>query len=659
MTDPIDQAVRAVRFLAVDAVEAANSGHPGTPMGLAQIGVELYASYLRYDPKHPAWPNRDRFVLSCGHASMLLYSLLHLAGYELGLEDLKQFRQWGSKTPGHPEVGVTPGVETTTGPLGQGIGNAVGMALAGKMMAARVNTKDATLIDYDVYTIVSDGDLMEGVSREAVSVAGHLGLSNLIAIWDDNRITIDGTTEITFSEDLRMVFQGAGWRVESADGHDRDSIRKALDAARAEAERPTLIIARTHIGFGCPNKQDKSAAHGAPLGKAEIEATKQAAGWPLTPSFHVPDAAYEPFRARAEENKKSYERWVALLDKLDSSQRAVWDAYTAPKIPTDLLEQLVAAAGEKADSTRKLASVVEQRLAALLPRLVGGSADLNGSVLTFIAGAKSVQRGDFEGRNINFGIREHGMGAILNGLALSGFFIPFGSTFLMFSDYCRPAIRLAGLMEQQVVFVFSHDTVYLGEDGPTHQPIEQIASLRLIPNVRVVRPADAVESGAAWAMAATRTHGPTVLVLSRQGLPKLSRPEGFESRHVLKGAYVLVDVPNPELVLISTGSEVGVSVAAAERLAAKGRRIRVVSAPCWQEFERLPIDEQQRVLPAGVRRAVFEIGSTVGWRGVVGLDGLVIGRDDFGVSAPWERIQKEFGFDAEQVAARIETHFFA
>ncbi|MGC4063105.1 MAG: transketolase [Polyangiaceae bacterium] len=658
MTDPIEQAVRAVRFLAVDAVEAANSGHPGTPMGLAQIGVELYTSYLRYDPKHPAWPNRDRFVLSCGHASMLIYSLLHLAGYDLSLDDLKAFRQWGSKTPGHPEVGVTPGVETTTGPLGQGIGNAVGMALAGKMMAARVNTKDATLIDYDVYTIVSDGDLMEGVSREAISVAGHLGLSNLIAIWDDNRITIDGTTDITFSEDLRLVFQGAGWRVESADGHDRASIRAALDAAKAETERPTLIIARTHIGYGCPNKQDKSAAHGAPLGKAEIEATKQAAGWPLSPTFYVPDAAYEPFRSRAEENKKRYDQWVALLDRLGPEEKSIWNAFVAPEVPADLLQQLIAAAGEKADSTRKLASVVEQKLAALMPRLIGGSADLNGSVLTYIAGAKDVKRGDFAGRNINFGIREHGMGSILNGLSLSGFFVPFGSTFLMFSDYCRPAIRLAGLMEKQVVFVFSHDTVYLGEDGPTHQPVEQIASLRLIPNVRVVRPADAVECGAAWAMAATRTHGPTVLVLSRQGLPKLARPAGFEPNQVLKGAYVLVDVPNPELVLISSGSEVGVSVAAAERLAAKGRRVRVVSAPCWQEFERLPAAEQQQILPPGVRRAAFEIGSTVGWRGVVGLDGLVIGRDEFGVSAPWERIQKEFGFDAEQVAARIDAHFF-
>jgi transketolase len=658
MTDPIEQAVKAVRFLAVDAVEAANSGHPGTPMGLAQIGVELYANYLRYDPSHPEWPNRDRFVLSCGHASMFLYSLLHLAGYDLSLDDIKQFRQWGSKTPGHPEVHLTPGVETTTGPLGQGIGNAVGLALAGKMMGARVNTANSTIIDYNVYTIVSDGDLMEGVAREAISIAGHLGLSNLIAIWDDNRITIDGTTEITFTEDMRLVFQGAGWRVESADGHDHASIRRALDAAKSEQKKPTLIVARTHIGYGSPNKQDKSAAHGSPLGKAEIEATKKAAGWPVEPSFYVPEEAYVPFRNRAAENKKEYAAWLKQIDGLESARKAVWEAYTNATLPTDLLEQLVASAGEKSDSTRKLASVVEQKLAALVPRLIGGSADLNGSVLTYIAGAKDITAADFSGRNINFGIREHGMGAILNGLSLSGFFIPFGSTFLMFSDYCRPAIRLSGLMEKQVVYVFSHDTVYLGEDGPTHQPVEQMASMRLIPNLNVIRPADGLECGAAWTMAASRTHGPTALVLSRQSLPRLSRPAGFKPSDVLKGAYVVTDVANPQLLLIATGSEVGIAVEAQSLLAAKGYRVRVVSAPCWQVFERLSVEEQNAVIPPGVRRAAFEIGSTVGWRGVVGFDGLVIGRDDFGVSAPWQRIQKEFGYDAEQVAARLEKHFF-
>jgi len=585
--------------------------------------------------------------------------LLHLAGYALTIEDLKQFRQWGSKTPGHPEVGLTPGVETTTGPLGQGIGNAVGLALAGKMMGARVNTANSSLIDYNVYTIVSDGDLMEGVAREAISIAGHLGLGNLIAIWDDNRITIDGSTDITFTEDMRLVFQGAGWHVESADGHDHASIRRALDAAVAEKSKPTLIVARTHIGYGSPNKQDKSSAHGSPLGKAEIELTKKAAGWPLEPTFYVPEEAYEPFRTRAAQNQKEAAEWQRKVAQLDDAHKAVWRAHTEQELPTDLVEQLIAASGEKADSTRKLASVVEQKLAAIMPRLVGGSADLNGSVLTYIKGAKDITREDFSGRNINFGIREHGMGSILNGIALSGFFVPFGSTFLMFSDYCRPAIRLSALMEKQVVYVFSHDSIYLGEDGPTHQPVEQIASLRLIPNVNVIRPADAVECGAAWAMAASRTHGPTILVLSRQGLPKLSRPANFKNSEVAKGAYVVTDVVNPELVLIATGSEVGTAVEAQALLAAKGRRVRVVSAPCWQLFERLPVSEQNTVLPPGVRRAAFEIGSTVGWRGVVGLDGLVIGRDDFGASASYERLQKEFGFDAEQVAAKLEAHYFA
>jgi transketolase len=659
MADLTDLSVRAVRFLSIDAVEAANSGHPGAPMGLADIGVELFCNYLRYDPKDPGWPNRDRFVLSCGHASALLYSLLHMAGYDVTIEDLKQFRQWGSRTPGHPEVGVVPGVETTTGPLGQGVGNAVGLALAGKMMAARVNEPGNTVIDYRVYAIASDGDLMEGIAREAISVAGHLGLDNLVLIWDDNRTTIDGTTEISFTEDVRASFAAAGWHVESADGHDHASIRRALDNALAQKGKPSLIAARTHIGFGSPNKQDKSSSHGSPLGKNEVALTKEAAGWPLAPTFHVPDAAYEPFRARAATNQKLNTEWRERFARLDAPKRAVWEAHTKKQLGTDVLEQLAAAAGEKSDSTRKLSNVVEQKLAELMPALVGGSADLNASALTRISAAADVKRGDYSGRNINFGIREHGMGSILNGLALSGFFVPFGSTFLIFSDYCRPAIRLAALMERQVTYVFTHDTVYLGEDGPTHQPVEQMASLRLIPNVTVIRPADGMECAAAWAYAATHRTGPTIIIGSRQSLPKLPRPAGFKLADMLKGAYVVSDSANPELIVIATGSEVHVAVAAQQLLAAKGRRIRVISAPAWQLFERLPAEEQERLLPRGIRRAVFEIGATSGWKGIVGHDGLVIGHDRFGVSAPWERIQKEFGFDAEQVAAKLERHFFA
>ena len=659
MTDTIDLAVRAVRFLSIDAVEAANSGHPGAPMGLAQVAVELFTNYLRYDPQEPNWPNRDRFVLSCGHASALLYSLLHLSGYDVSIDDLKQFRQWGSKTPGHPEVGFTPGVETTTGPLGQGVGNAVGLALAGKMMAARVNVPDNELIDYRVYAIASDGDLMEGVAREAIGVAGHLGLDNLILFWDDNHTTIDGTTEISFTEDVRRAFDAAGWHVESADGHDVASIRRALDNAIAQKGKPSLIAARTHIGFGSPNKQDKSSSHGSPLGKSEVSLTKQAAGWPLEPAFYVPDGAYEPFRNRVAQNKKIRAAWQLQLERLSTEKRAIWNAHQEKALASDLLRQLIEAVGDKADSTRKLNGVVQQKLAELMPALVGGSADLNASTLTRIAAAADVSRGNFAGRNINFGIREHGMGSILNGIALSGFFVPFGSTFLIFSDYCRPAIRLSALMERQVVYVFTHDTLYLGEDGPTHQPVEQMAALRLIPNVTLVRPADGLECAAAWTRAATHGDGPTIIVGSRQGLPRLTRPAGFDPSCVLEqGAYVVRDVENPELVVIATGSEVHVAVAASELLAMKGRRIRVVSAPIWQIFERLPATDQERVLPRDVRRAVFEIGATGGWRGVVGADGLVIGHDGFGVSAPWERIQKEFGFDAEGVAAKLEAHFF-
>ncbi|HMA96815.1 MAG TPA: transketolase [Polyangiaceae bacterium] len=658
MTEPIDLAVRAVRFLSIDAVEAANSGHPGAPMGLAQIGVELFANYLRYDPEDPSWPNRDRFVLSCGHASALLYSLLHMAGYAVSIDDLKQFRQWGSRTPGHPEVGMTPGVETTTGPLGQGVGNAVGLALAGKMMAARVNEPSNPLIDYRVYAIASDGDLMEGVAREAISVAGHLGLDNLVLFWDDNHTTIDGTTEITFTENMRLSFEAAGWHVTSADGHDAASIRRALDECLAQKGKPCMIAARTHIGFGSPNRQDKSSCHGSPLGKAETELTKKAADWSLEP-FQVPAAAYEPFRARAAQNKKLRAAWEQQLTKLSDAKRKLWNDHVQRTITAaDLLPHLAGVVGDKSDSTRKLCGVVQQKVAELLPALVGGSADLNCSTLTRLAASTDVTKGDYSGRNINFGIREHGMGSILNGMALSGFFVPFGSTFLIFSDYCRPAIRLASLMERQVVYVFTHDTVYLGEDGPTHQPVEQLATLRLIPGLTLFRPADGLESAAAWAYAATHHDGPTIVVGSRQSLPKLARPAGFDPLQILKGAYVLADSERPELVVIATGSEVHVALAAQQLLAAKGHRVRVVSAPAWDLFERLPEEEQERVLPKGVRRAVFEIGATACWKGVVGFEGLVIGRDDFGISAPWERIQKEFGYDAPQVAARIEKHFF-
>jgi transketolase len=649
---PFEQAVRSVQFLSADAVEQANSGHPGTPMALAGIAVDLYTRYLRYVPEDPQWPNRDRFVLSCGHASMLQYAILHLAGYDVTIDDIKAFRQWGSKTPGHPEVGHTPGIETTTGPLGQGVGNAVGLALASKMAAARVNRDGAKLVDYRVFSIASDGDLMEGVSGEASSMAGHLGLDNLVVVYDDNKITIDGTTDITFSEDVGKRYESYGWFVQRVDGHEPEAVRAALDRAVAEAGRPSLIVARTHIAIGAPTKQDTPAAHGAPLGKEEIEGAKQAAGWPLEP-FHVPAAAYEPFRAWTDENRKRYAAWKALCEGLSGEQAQVWERLGQVSVPDDLLAQLAAGAPGKADATRSIGAAVQQQAAELVPTMVAGSADLAGSCKTTIKGAEDVARGQFAGRNLHYGIREHGMGAIMNGLALSGFFIPVGSTFLMFSDYMRGSIRLASLMNQRVVYVFTHDSIFVGEDGPTHQPVEHVWALRLIPNLDVFRPADGLECAAAWAHALARSTGPTALVLTRQKLPVLERPAGFDPKTILRGAYILSDAPDPELVLVATGSEVGVAVEAKAKLQERGQRVRVVSAPCWEAFRRLPEDEQQEVLGRDVPCVTIEAGVTDAWRGVTGPRGIAIGIDRFGASAPAERVARELGLTADRVVERI------
>lgn len=656
---PFEQAVRTVRFLSVDAVEKAGSGHPGTPMALAGITVDLFTRYLRYNPEVPAWPNRDRFVLSCGHASMLLYSVLHLAGYDVSVDDLKAFRQYESKTPGHPEYAHTPGVETTTGPLGQGLGNAVGMALAAKLAGQRVNRDDAPLIDYRVFVLASDGDLMEGVAGEAASLAGHLQLDNLVVIYDANQITIDGGTDLSFSEDVAARFESLGWQVWHADGHAPEEVRRALDAAVA-ADRPALIVARTHIGYGSPNKQDSAAAHGAALGADEVRATKEAAGWPLEPTFHVPAEAYEPFRAWREENLRAYQAWQGKVQGLQGDALQSFETFLNREVPEDLLEQLIAARSTKADATRGHAGHIQQKVAELVPGLVGGSADLAGSVKTTIKGAGDVGPGAFDGRNLHFGVREHGMGAVLNGLALSGLFVPYGSTFLIFSDYMRPPMRLAALMRQQVVYVFSHDSIYLGEDGPTHQPVEQLWTLRMVPNLDVVRPADSLECAAAWTHALSRRDGPTVLSLTRHTVPELPRPPGFEPRQMLEGAYVLVDATDPTLVLVATGSEVSVALEAKallehSELGARAQRVRVVSMPCVEAFLRLPQEKRDAVLPPGVRRATFEIGVTTPWRAIAGLDGICIGLDRFGASAPWTEIASKFGFTAAQVADQILT----
>ncbi len=647
-----EQAVRTVRFLAVDAVEKAQSGHPGAPMALAGIAVEIFSRHLRYNPKDPEWPNRDRFILSCGHASMLLYATLHLAGYDLSIDDLKSFRKLGSKTPGHPEYGCTPGVETTTGPLGQGVANAVGLALASKLMAERVNRPGDELIDYRVFVLASDGDLMEGVASEAASIAGHLQLDNLVVVYADNQITIDGGTNISFSEDVQKRFEAYGWAVQRVDGHNAEEVSAALTEATKQ-KQPSLIIARTHIGYGSPHKQDTPACHGAALGKDEVRATKECAGWPLEPTFLVPEEAYVPFKEQQARNAGLYEAWLQRTRALSGERAELFQALRTRQTPKDLLERLLSKLELKADATRSHAGRVQQIVAELIPSLVGGSADLAGSAKTTLTRYGDVAAGDFSGRNLHYGVREHAMAAISNGLSLSGFFIPFTSTFLIFSDYMRPAVRLSSLMDQQVIYVFSHDSVFLGEDGPTHQPIEQLWTLRLIPHLDVVRPADARECAAAWAYAAARRNAPTVISLTRHKVPELARPEGFEPAQMLDGAYVVSDTPDPELTLIASGSEVHVAVEAREILQAQGKRVRVVSAPCWQAFSRLDKAKQERVLGRGTRLVSIEAGSTWPWRGVVGPDGITIGIDRFGASGPLEELAKFFGLTAKQVASKI------
>ncbi len=653
----VQKAVHTIQMLAVDGVEKANSGHPGTPMALASIAFEIWTRHLRYDPKDPAWPDRDRFVLSCGHASMLLYGMLHLSGYDLSLDELKRFRQLHSKTPGHPESFMTPGVETTTGPLGQGIANAVGMAASIKMLAARFN-QHAPVSTARVFGIASDGDLMEGVSAEASSLAGHLGLSNLIFFYDDNRITIDGKADLAFSEDVAKRYEAYGWAVSHIDGHDHAQIRAALDRAVAETERPSLIVARTHIGIGSP-KVDSSKAHGEPLGAEDVKITKQNIGWPLEPTFLVPDEVRSLFAARAEAGARVHAGWkkdVAALEKKGGAAAESWRKLLAREVPANLLEELCKVAPQKDGATRAHAGVIEQRAAALVPSLAGGSADLNPSTKTFIEGSPAIAKGRFEGRNVHFGIREHAMGAFMNGMAVSNGFIPFGSTFLVFADYMRPAIRLAALSHLQSIFVFTHDSVYLGEDGPTHQPVEHFWALRLIPNLDLVRPCDALECAAAWAYALERRGGPTALALTRQKVANIPRPAGFDPRAMLRGAYVIADAERPTMAVIATGSEVEQAVAAKKLLeAGGGERVRVVSAPCWDQFEREDAAWRDAVLPPGLPRAVIEIGVTAPWRGVVGERGLVIGLDHFGLSAPDKAIQKELGFTPEAIAGKLEA----
>jgi transketolase len=643
----------ALRVLAMDAVQKAESGHPGMPMGMADAAVVLWTRFLKFDPQNPEWPDRDRFVLSAGHGSMLLYGLLHLAGYDLPMEELLAFRQRGSRTPGHPEHGLTPGVETTTGPLGQGIGNAVGMALAERWLATRFNRPGFSIVEHHTYVIASDGDMMEGVSHEACALAGHLGLGRLIVLWDDNGISIDGPTSLAFGEDVVARFAAYGWQTCRVDGHDPEAVEAALSAARNEAGRPSLIACRTHIGHPSPNRQDSEKAHGEPLGVEEVRLTKERLGWPSEPAFHVPDEARELLREAAAAGAARHAEWRFLLARYAQAhpeQASAFEAALEGELPPGWDRDLPSFVPGKPLATRAASGVLLQALSARIPTLVGGSADLTVSNQTLPKGEVSVTRSDFAGRYIRFGVREHGMGAILNGIALHGGLRPYGGTFLIFSDYMHPSIRLAALMEQPVVYVFTHDSIGLGEDGPTHQPIEQLTSLRAIPNLHVFRPADAAETMIAWRVALERRRGPTALVLTRQPLPVLDRGRYASAEGAARGAYVVAGTGEPQVVLIATGSEVAIALEAATRLSAEGYPTRVVSMPCRELFEAQPAAYREDILPLRIRcRVAVEAGATLGWRAYVGLDGAVVGLDRFGASAPYQTLYRELGLTAEAV----------
>lgn len=654
----IDLSVNTLRMLSADAVEKAQSGHPGLPMGFADVAFVLWMQFLRFNPKDPQWPNRDRFILSAGHGSMLLYSLLHLFDYDLPLEEIKQFRQFGSKTPGHPEYRHTPGVEVTTGPLGQGFANGIGMALAGKILADRFNKDGRTIIDHYIYGVVSDGDLMEGITSEAASLAGHLGLSNTIYIYDCNHISIEGNTSITFTEDVAKRFEAYNWRVFKIDGHNHTEIVEAIEAARNEKERPSLIIARTHIGKGSPNKQDTAAVHGEPLGAKELELTKESLGWPKSPAFYIPDEVKQLCQARVTELKEEYENWQSAFSKYvkeDSNLSQLWDAYFKKEIPDNLEPELLETIKKDSIATRSASGEMMQLIAQLIPSFIGGSADLCPSTKTFIKSAPSLGKKNFAGRNIHFGVREHAMGGILNGLALYGGIIPFGSTFLMFSDYMRPTIRLAAMMKIQVIYVFTHDSIFLGEDGPTHQPIEHLPSLRSIPNLLVIRPSDATEMAAAWVAALNHKDGPTALILTRQDIPVINRSV-YPSQSQLKyGAYILKDsIKSPDIILMATGSEITIALEATLQLQGKGVNARLISVPCFELFRSNPDEYKDRILPPTCKKRVaIEAAAKSDWYEFVGLDGLVIGVDHYGTSAPAKILAGHYGFTAKNILSEI------
>jgi transketolase len=648
--------INTVRTLAMDAVQKAESGHPGAPMALAPLAYALFTRHLRHNPTDPNWPNRDRFVLSNGHASMLLYASLFMSGYDVTLEDIKEFRQWGSRTPGHPEHGMTPGVETTTGPLGQGLANAVGMAAAEAHLAAVFNREGHTIVDHHTYFIAGDGCMMEGISHEAASFAGHFGLGKLIGFYDDNRISIDGQTDLTYSDDAAQRFEAYGWQVlHVADGNDLPALDAAIEEAKTEPKRPTLVIVRTHIGYGSPNRQDTAKAHGEALGDKEIELTKQNYGWAYPDPFHVPDEALTHWRGqciKGSANQEAWRRRVIAFTKAHPEEAKEFGRRMQGDLPGGWNQAIPTFTAENGNVASRAASgVVLNALAARIPELVGGSADLSGSNLTIIKDSAKFSAETPAGRNIHFGVREHAMGAIMNGMGLHGGIIPYGGTFLVFSDYMRPAIRLAALSHQRVIYVFTHDSIGLGEDGPTHQPIEHLSALRCIPNLLVIRPGDANETAEAWRVAIAHRTGPVALALTRQKLPLIDRAGRGAAAELAKGAYVLSESAGgpPQVVLMASGSEVSLILQAQATLAAEGIRARAVSVPSHELFAQQPDEYRAAVLPEGIKRVAIEAAHPMSWYRLAGSDGVVIGIEKFGASAPYERIYEEYGITAKHV----------
>jgi transketolase len=655
----IDQlSINTIRFLAVDAIQKANSGHPGMPMGCAPIGYALFTKYMNHNPENPNWVNRDRFILSAGHGSMLLYSLLYLSGYSLLMEQLKLFRQWGSLTPGHPEYRLTPGVETTTGPLGQGFANAIGIALAEAHIAANFNKDDIKIIDHYVYGICSDGDLMEGVSHEAASIAGHLGLGKIIFFYDNNSITIDGSTSLTFSEKVGKRFEAYNWHVQYIeDVNDLGAINKAVKKAQKATDKPSLIVTKTHIGFGSPNKQDTPGAHGSPLGDEEVKLTKRNLGWPEDKTFYIPEVVAEHFNSVIRNGKKSEKKWNKLFSLYKTKypeDALLFEKYMNGDFGDEWITHLPRFEDDgKKVATRSAGGKVINSIAKYLPNLIGGSADLNPSTNTYIKESSAINTENFKGKNIHFGIREHGMASILNGMALYGGIIPFGSTFLVFSDYLRPAIRLASLSRIRPILVFTHDSIGLGEDGPTHQPVEQLASLRAIPKAVVIRPADANETSYAWQAAIQHKDGPVMIILTRQGVPVLDQNKYPSASNLLKGAYILSEAEGgkPDIILMATGSEVSITLKAAEELGKEGIKARVVSFPSWELFEQQPESYKETVFPKYIKaRVSVEAGVKQGWERYIGDQGASVSIETFGHSAPLNVIMDKYGFSSANIS---------